>query len=213
MRGFQTWLRSLDNLWWPFHLQWVQTLRVINQLWAMRSIALMLLIVAGDVELNLGSTGSSPYSPTTTPDSSCISMSADAAQLYVLPSITGGGQFFHACPSCKKHVHIRLKICKHCGFALRRLGRSVGTTAAAGYSVFQAGGRPTGTTATAGFDVSQAGGRPTGTTAAVGFKVSSGRPVGATAATESKVGCSPWQPKGTTEAAHKVAYWRRWWPP
>ena len=161
----------------------------------MRSIALMLLIVAGDVELNLGSTGSSPYSPTTTPDSSCISMSADAAQLYVLPSITGGGQFFHACPSCKKHVHIRLKICKHCGFALRRLGRSVGTTAAAGYSVFQAGGRPTGTTATAG------------------FKVSSGRPVGTTAATESKVGHSPWQPKGTTEAAHRVAYWRRWWPP
>ena len=77
MRGFQSWLCSLDNLWWPlFHLQWVQKLRVINQLWPMRLIALMLLIVAGDVELNPGPTGSSPHSPTTTPDTSCISMSA-----------------------------------------------------------------------------------------------------------------------------------------
>ena len=109
---------------WPlFHLQWVQKLRVINQLWPMRLIALMLLIVAGDVELNPGPTGSSPYSPTATPNTSCITMSADPAQSYILPSIRGSGQFFHACPSCKKQVHIRLKICKHCAFALRRLAQ------------------------------------------------------------------------------------------
>ena len=75
----------------------------------MQSIALMLPIVAGDVELNPGPTGSSPYSPTATPDTSCISMSADPVQSYILPSIRGGGQFFRASPSCKKQVHIRLK--------------------------------------------------------------------------------------------------------
>ena len=182
----------------------------------MRSIALMLLIFAGDVELNPGPTGSSPYSPTATPDTSCISTSAAPVQSYILPSIPelgpinywqlptshtkalhhqscqythtsivhthrGGGQFFCACPSCKKQVHIRLKICKYCGFALQRLGRSAGTNA------------------TAGFDVSS--GRPTGTNIATGFKVSSGRPVGTTAARGSKVGHSPGRPKGTTEAA------------
>ena len=191
-------------------------MQMIKQLWAMRSIALMLLIFAGDVELNPGPTGSSPCSPLLhmTPVvsvrlqplcnhtsyhqfQSLVQSTTDNYQLLTLKQciispvntptqvlyipIEVGGQFFRACPSCKKQVHIRLKICKYYGFALRRLGRSAGTNA------------------TAGFDVSS--GRPTRTNIAAGFKVSSGGPVGTTAARGSKVGHSPGRPKGTTEAA------------
>ena len=109
-------------------------------------------------------------------------------------------------------VHVRQKLCKHCGHAFQRQrGRPTGTTAAAGFNVSMSGGRPTGTTAAAGFNVSDSRttgttttvgfnvsqGRPTGITAAAGFNVSGVRPVGTTVATGSKVGRSPGQPKGT----------------
>ena len=108
------------------------------------------------------------------------------------------GQFFRACPTCTGKVHVRQKLCKHCGHAFQRQrGRPTGTTAAAGFNVSMSGGRPTGTTAAAGFNVSDS--RPTGTTTAVGFNVSEGRPTGTTSSAGFNV--SKGRPTGITAAA------------
>ena len=186
------------------HLRCITKLRPIQQLQAIALVILMLLIVAGDVELNPGPTGSSSHLPASVVDTSYTKVPTAPVPSHILTPISGGGQFSRSCPNCKQQAHIRLKLCKHCGFALRRaVGRPTGTTTAAGYDVSQAGGRPTGTTAAAGYDVSQAGGRPTGTTAAAGYDVSQagGRPTGTTAAAGYDVSQAGGRPTGTTAAA------------
>lgn len=168
-------------------------MRSIKRLQAMHVVVLMLLIIAWDIKLNPGPTGSSSHLRT---DINCTNKSADLAQTSPHHTLRAGGQFFRACPSSTVKVHVRLKICKDYGFVLRHSGGSAGTTAAAGFDVSKSGGRPTGTNAAAGFNVGS--GRPTGTSAKTGFKVSHNRLVGTTKAKGSKVGSSPGRPKGTT---------------
>lgn len=76
------------------HLQWTTNVRPIKQLRAMHVVVFMLLIIAGDVELNPGPAGSSSHSHT---DTGCTNKSADPAdpaQSSPHQSMRAGGQFF-----------------------------------------------------------------------------------------------------------------------
>ena len=121
------------------------------------------------------------------------------------------------CKACSHQNHFRSTKCKLCNAPLAKSpGRTLGTTAAQGYSVGRSGGRPRDTSATEGYGVSpgrrsgstaaegsnvgRAGGRPTGTSAAEGYGVSTGRPSGTSAAEGCSVGRLGGRPTGTSAA-------------
>ena len=141
----------------------------------------LLLILAGDIELNPG------------PVSLHDAVDQPAKQARTATRTCSSS-------SCEERVSIRAAVCASCGASIKkRRGRPPNTTKANGYKVSP--GRKGGTTAMAGFKTSS--GRPLGTTVQAGYGVgtSGARSEGTTAEAGYSVGTSGARPKGTTAEA------------